>query len=214
MPLNLTMNDGDFTPYIKYNAKAGRWYVKGENGEIEVSNPRLVFDFENIKTGWIYYPKGAAPVRIWNASATGAFIPKPDDGRDFRQGFEVMVLGPDKLPDGSKVGLREFSSAATNCFNAIKAMFVIYEQAVKTNAGKLPFFQFTGAEAITGIHGVNFEPTFRLIGWVEREKLPELNLAKGNGRSVNPPTGDDWQAPLEHPGNERPEDALDDEIPF
>src|SRR5262245_65033316 len=30
MPLNLSVGDGDFTPYLKYNAKAGRFYVKPE----------------------------------------------------------------------------------------------------------------------------------------------------------------------------------------
>ena len=30
MPLNLSVSDGDFTPYLKYNAKAGRFYAKPE----------------------------------------------------------------------------------------------------------------------------------------------------------------------------------------
>ena len=46
MPLNLSVGDGDFTPYIKYNAKAGRWYVKPEGAteEVEIVNPALAFD--------------------------------------------------------------------------------------------------------------------------------------------------------------------------
>ena len=50
MPLNLTVNEGDFTPFIKYNAKAGRWYAKfeGQASEVEIINPRLLFDMLNI----------------------------------------------------------------------------------------------------------------------------------------------------------------------
>jgi hypothetical protein len=56
MPLNLTTSEGEFTPYIKYNAKAGRFYVRPDGGteDVEISNPVLAFDMANIKTGWIY----------------------------------------------------------------------------------------------------------------------------------------------------------------
>jgi hypothetical protein len=210
MPLNLRKNSGEFTPYLKYNAKAGRWYVKGEQGEVEVMLPRLVFDMPHVKTGWLYYEEGSGPEKVWDPSPT-VEAPKPAGGKKFKRGFEVMVFGPDKL-DGAneKIGLREFSSTADNCIAAFVDMYSQYENAMKSNPGKLPFFGCTGVQAISGRYGTNYEPTFKLIGWVERSKIPEFDVAKPD---TSPPA-DDWQAPLEHPSKERPEDALDDAIPF
>ena len=53
---------GDFVLYIKYNAKAGRWYSKyDEEGDKEVSDMTAVFDLANIKTGQIKFAAGQAP---------------------------------------------------------------------------------------------------------------------------------------------------------
>lgn len=48
MGLNIVSQGGDFDPYVKYNAKAGRWYCKDGEGEKEVTNPVFVADFANI----------------------------------------------------------------------------------------------------------------------------------------------------------------------
>jgi len=216
--LNLSVGsgDGDFSPYIKYNAKAGRFYVKAEDGsgEVEVVNPRLVFDLEHIKTGWIYYEEGSGPEKVWDSSRAQA-APKPAGPRKFKRGFEVMVFGPDVAPGAGKVGLREFSSTATNCIAAILDMWGAYQAAAKTNAGKLPFFKCEGVAPISGKYGTNYEPKFKLIGWVERAKVPEFDAARSEPEpGATEPS--DWQAPNPppHPGTERPEDRLDDPMPF
>lgn len=192
MPLPLSTSDGDFTPFIKYNTKAGRWYVRDEDGaDVEVINPKLIFDFDNIKTGWLFFEEGVGPEKVWDPK--GGVAPRPSGPKKWRRGFEVTVYGTDKAY-GKVIGEREFSSTATNCIAAIIDMYKAYEDESEANAGKLPYFQCTGVKPVQSKHGTNYEPQFKLLSWVERAKIPGLKDA------------DD--AP--EPGSFEP----DDEVPF
>lgn len=176
MPLNLSTADGDFTPYIKYNAKAGRFYVRpqGAPEDIEINNPRLIFDFANIRTGWLYYAEGTGPEKIWDPSPSQAAA-RPTGPKKFKRGFEVMVFGGDNIPGIGKLGLREFSSTAANVIASILKMYAIYETGAKTNPGKVPFFKCVKVIPIQGAYGTNYEPDFALVNWVDRAKVPALD---------------------------------------
>lgn len=218
MPLNLAVGgDGEFTPFLKYNAKSGRWYVKPEGGgdDIEVQNPRLAFDMENIKTGWLYYEQGSGPEKVWDSSRT-QMAAKPTGPRKFKRGFEVMVYGGDDIPGIGKLGLREFSSTASNCITAILEMFNAYEAAMKTNAGKIPFFGCSGVRAIAGMYGTNYEPMFKLLNWVERSRIPAFDEHRSPVTNGKTPIGDggSWQEPPQADPFERGAGSLDDIIPF
>ena len=199
MPLNLQSSDGEFTPYIKYNSKAGRWYVKGPDGaEIEVVNPRLAFDMANIKTGWIMFSEGMGPISVWDTSAT-EMAPKPEG--KYKRGFNVMVCGGDSLPGIGPLGLREFSSTANVVITAMLDMYRTYEEQVGAHPAEVPFYQCTGVKPISGMHGTNYEPHFQLVGWVHRSKIPafdehlkaqapQAQTGMTNGtREVYPPPG-------------------------
>ena len=214
MPLNLSAGgDGDFTPYLKYNAKAGRFYVKSLDGkmDVEVEKPRLAFDMANIKTGWIYYPEGggAPPEKVWDPTLTQQ-APKPTGMKKFRRGFEVMVVGADSVPGVGVLGLREFGSTAGVVIGSILKMYDLYEVGMKENAAKVPVFRCTHVSPTESKYGTNYEPVFSLLGWTDRKKVPEFDAhlassdnaperTASNGH-VNPP-------PRQH-------DGLDDEIPF
>lgn len=167
MPLNLSTNDGDFTPFIKYNAKAGRWYIRadGVEGDVEVVNPTLTFDFDNIRTGWLYYAEGTGPEKVWDPSPTDV-APKPPGPKSFKRGFEVQVSG------AGNIGLREFSSTAGSAIAAMLEIYAIYEAGRDTNKNKLPVFTCTGVKPITGKHGTNYAPVFKLNSWKDRSSLP------------------------------------------
>ncbi len=175
MPLNLQANDGDFTPYISYNAKAGRWYVRveGQDGDIEVVNPVMAFDFANIKTGWIFYTAGLGPEKVWDPSPTST-APKPAGDKKFKRGFEVIVHG------NSPIGEREFSSTANNTISAILEMYAEYERGKISNPGKMPIFACIGVKPVTGQHGTNYSPLFKLQGWTANPKSIPLGHT-GNG---------------------------------
>lgn len=233
MPLNLQPSDGEFTPYIKYNSKAGRWYVKGpEGGDTEVINPRLAFDMANIKTGWIMFSEGMGPITVWDVSST-EMAPKPEG--KYKRGFNVMVCGGDNLPDIGVLGLREFSSTANVVITAMLDMYRRYEEEVTAHPSQVPFYQCTGVKPISGMHGTNYEPQFQLVGWVERAKVPvfdehlrsqspqaQTGMTNGN-RDVFPPPGVSKGMPDAPPdmsahGGPGPQPSashgLDDEIPF
>jgi hypothetical protein len=203
MPLNLSVGDGDFTPYLKYNAKAGRFYVKGLDGgpEVEVEKPRLVFDMANIKTGWIYYQEGGGPEKVWDISQAEA-APRPAGGKKFKRGFEVMVVGRDEVPGAGKIGLREFSSTAGNAITAILQMHAAYEADAGKNPGKLPLYVCNGVKPVNSNFGVNYEPLFTLHSWIERSKVPEFDEALADETPVTP-------RPSPNRGGE-----LNDDIPF
>ncbi len=175
MPLNLSVSEGDFTPYIKYNAKAGRWYVKPEGAteEVEVVNPALAFDMANIRTGWLFYAEGSGPEKIWDPSPS-QMAAKPSGPKKFKRGFEVMVYG-NAMIAGKKLGLREFSSTAGNVIGAILRMYAQYEEGAAQNPDKVPVFICTGVKPINGAYGVNYEPQFDLRSWVERSRVPDFD---------------------------------------
>lgn len=216
MPLNLG-GDTDFTPYLKYNAKAGRFYVRpqGRQEDVEVVNPRLAVDMANIRTGWIYYPQeGGGPEKVWDVSLAQA-APRPPGPKKFRRGFEVMVFGNDTIPDAGPLHLREWSSNAGNANSAIVKMYEAYEQGAAANPNKVPFYACTGVTPVTGAYGTNYEPRFELKGWIERAKIPAFDefvekqaikeepRVHGNGASPAPPAQSRQMV-----------DDLSDDIPF
>lgn len=183
MPLNLQPNEGgEFTPYIKYNSKAGRWYAKPKEGpEAEVINPRLAFDFANIKTGWIMFTEGMGPVSVWDKGGENAVKP---EGK-YKRGFNVLVFGSDSIPGLGPLGLREFSSTANVVLTSIISMYNQYEAQMNQHPVQIPVFQCVGVTAITGMHGTNYEPNFQLQTWVDRNRVPAFDEALA--KAVAPP---------------------------
>ena len=75
--------------YVKFNAKADKWFVRGTDGEDkEIQRPTFVGDFDNIKTGWMRLLEGQAPERVMDPSIDRA---APPPGGGFKRGFVLMV---------------------------------------------------------------------------------------------------------------------------
>ena len=67
MPLQIGTS-GSFKPYVKYNAKADKWFIPGENGDHEIGRPTFAADFANICVGWFRFREGQAPDRVIDPS--------------------------------------------------------------------------------------------------------------------------------------------------
>lgn len=228
MPLNLASGDADFTPFLKYNAKAGRFYVRpqGATEDVEVVNPRLAIDMNYIKTGWIYYSQeGGAPEKVWDPTIT-QMAPRPAGPKKFKRGFELVVFGNDPVHGLNGVlGLREWTSNASNANNAIMKMYEAYEAGITANRGKVPFYVCTRVIPINGSYGTNYEPVFELKAWIDREKVPAFDehleraalgseqTHSGSHNGNGSGNGSGYYQPQQQP-NGHPGPDLDDEIPF
>lgn len=219
MPLNLSVNDGDLTPYLKYNAKAGRFYIRpeGRSEDMEIDRPRLAIDMASILTGWIYYAEGSGPEKVWDPTPS-QMAPKPSGPKKFKRGFEVMVFGNDPIPGVGTIGLREFSSTASNVITAILSMHAEYEAGMADNPDAVPFYACTGVKPIAGAYGTNYEPQFQLRGWVPRSKIPALDEAtRPVSAPVQQPAAPSPRGPEDYGFGGRSDsryEDLNDPIPF
>lgn len=214
MPLNLPTSGGDFAPFIKYNAKAGRFYIRieGQEHEQEVPSPTLVIDLANIKTGWVNFPLSGPPRTAWGDDEM-----PPDNDQRWKRGFKVNVYGE------APVGLREWMSNSMNCNAALVKMYDEWEKRPEAkDYAKVPWFRLQRVEPVQGQYGTNYEPVFELGGFTERAgRFPERATqaappASANGEAQaadadNPP-------PPNGPGDYGSKSVgggpIDDEIPF
>lgn len=186
---NLNMSvGGDFNPILKYDARSGRFRVRMEGGEeVDIAEPRLAVDFDSIKTGWICYPQGQAPQRVWDVNGVRQPRPGPVGAVEFKEGFEVNVYGGDPIRElsGQKLGLREWGSTANACKAGVLNAHAQYLQGQAANPGALPVYRMTGVKTIKTKNGTNYEPVFVLDKWVARSAIP----AFGNGAHPQQPQG-------------------------
>lgn len=170
MALNLG-GGGDWLPYCKYNAKAGRWYAKIEGKEVEVMNPVFVADFPNIKTGWFWFKEGTAPAIILDADLSTP-APKPSatytdqNGkvRDcYKRGFDLKLFSKNSFG-----GVVVLNGAAMHLNNAINELYEIYAAGAAANPGQLPVIRATGSTPMKDAAGTNYKPTFVVEKWVPR----------------------------------------------
>lgn len=195
-----TSGDGeDFKVYVKYNAKAGRWYTKEDKpdaDEFEVSDMTAVFDFPNLKTGWFLFAPGVAPVKQINDSLH-CFPPRPSP--DFKQGFQINLFSNKNL-----LGVREFASTAGAVIDSMNSLHDEYEASPEARAGKLPIVKCVSVKPIVGKHGTNYSPVFQIAGWTDRPA--ELTAAE-------PTPATNGTRPLQ-PAPAAFDPDLDDDVPF
>jgi len=155
--------DGEFTVYVKYNAKAGRWYTKDDApnaAEFEVVNMTAVFDIPNLKTGWFLFQAGSAPDKAINPQLS-AWGPKPSDAH--KRGFQINLFS-----DKNLLGVREFASTAGSVIEAMNGLYDAWLAAPEATQGKLPVVRCAGVLPVTGKHGVNYAPVLEIVAWVDR----------------------------------------------
>ena len=174
--LNLSTG-GDFSPFIKYNAKAGRWFVRrGDNGtDVEIPNPRFAIDLANIRVGWILFPQASPPSFVWDIE--GVRAPKPEG--DYKDGFKVFVMGTDPQPGlaNQNIGVREWSSNAYAVKAGMMELYRQYEATEKQNPNGIPVVRCVSVKVIKGEYGDSFEPVFVIEAWVGRDRVPQLTAA-------------------------------------
>jgi hypothetical protein len=152
---------GASKPYVKYNAKADKWFVRGPDGkDAEISRPTFVVDFDNVATGWLRFREGMAPERVMDPNLDSA---APQPSAEFKRGFVVSAYSTKYLG-----GIAEFASASLHVANAIKDLYAQYETEKAQHPGELPVISCTGSEAKKDRFGTNYRPILQIVSWVAR----------------------------------------------
>lgn len=160
MGLNIG-GSGIIKPYVKYNAKADKWFVRGADGnDAEIPRPTFVIDFDNVATGWLRFREAQAPERVMDASLEQ---PAPSPGEGFKRGFVVATYSPKFFG-----GVAEFASASIHLSNAVKEIYTQWEAEKAGHSGQLPVVACTGSQPMKDKYGTNYRPTLQIVQWVDR----------------------------------------------
>lgn len=151
---------GEFTPYVKYNAKAGRWYVKDGDSEREVPNPVFVADLGGVRKAWMNFREGQAPDIVFFENINDN-VPAPSENH--KLGLSLKLFSQNAFG-----GVVKLESNSQNTCSAISDLYGLYEESPESKKGKLPVVKVTGAEPIKGNYGTNYKPTFEIEKWVDR----------------------------------------------
>jgi len=185
---------GDFTPIVKYDARAGRIFriERVQNADGFVSEPvditaifKAVMDFENIEVGWIDFPQNSAPSFVM--VPMGQALPaRPSDKH--KNGVRILL----KLaaPCGGEKRVREIASVAKAFLGGIEQAYVEYQKDKAQYPGQLPVLSLATTTPVTSGSGAmkstNYRPTFRIDGWAKRpDDLIHIPVARPTAAHTN-----------------------------
>jgi len=160
MALNIVSSAQDFIPFVKYNAKADKWFKREDGEDVEIARPTFVADLKNIQTGWYLYAEGQAPSIVLDPDLITKAA-KPSDKH--KRGFEMNVFSQNAFG-----GVVKFGSASMHVCNAIAELYNEYEISAEGKAGKLPVVECSGSVAQKDKFGTNYKPTFKILKYVDR----------------------------------------------
>lgn len=206
MALGFTYSSGggDFTPIIKYDARAGRIFREDRTQDaggswvkdsVDITGQfKAVFDFENIEVGYIYFPLGAAP----DFCVTRLGDPYPQrPSNNHNQGVRFMLkLAKDVT--GSAPPVREIAGTSAVFRMGVDELHNAYEAGKAANSGKLPVVTLKTTTPVTSGSGAkkstNYQPVFEIAAWVAR---PDdlIFVPKANTKTVTPAAQSNIAAP-------------------
>ena len=166
---------GDFTPIVKYDARAGRIFRMDrvdigngfESKAVDITQLfKAVFDFGNVEVGWIDFPVGSPPnfaLVPMGSELPDRPSPKHKNGIRF-----MMKLSKDCA--GGSAAIREITGTSKAFLSGIEALYNDYAKENDANPGKLPMAVLEKVTPIKTGNGAksstNFHPTFRIVSWV------------------------------------------------
>lgn len=166
---------GDITPFVKYDARAGRFFrndrseVNGTytNTPVDITSTfKAVLDLENVEVGYLRFAAGSAP-EFQLVKLGQPMPPRPADAK-WKQGVRVMM----KLHQTCGGDIRETSSNAAAFLKGIDELHTAYESQRGAQAGKLPIITLKTTIPVTSGSGdkksTNYQPVFEIIGWAPR----------------------------------------------
>ena len=151
--LNLSSGSGSGN-YIRFSPQANAW-TNNNNEEIQLK--KVVFDIDNIKTGWLLLGVG---VRDWvQDDSVGKKGPQPSP--EHKRGFQVVLYN-------KEIGAAEWSSNGVGPNMGLEQMYKACAAERAANPGKLPVLEYGHSKAEKIGKGTTRIPIFVLKGWVAR----------------------------------------------
>ena len=151
--LNLSSSGGSGN-YIRFMPSANAWL---NNAKEEIQLKKVVFDIDNVQTGWLHLGEG---VRDWQPDvALGKKGAQPSP--DHKRGFMVKFYN-------KELGTVEWSSNGTGPNMGLEALYKEAAAQREANAGKLPVIEYTGSKLEKIGKGSTRIPNFNVVSWVER----------------------------------------------
>jgi hypothetical protein len=178
-PITASGEGGDFTPVLKYDARAGRFFRVErvntgngfENEDVDITQGvKFLADFENVEVGYARFVAGQAP--DFHLVPMGSQLPaKPSEQHSSVVRFMLKLA----KECGGERPIREISGASKAFRGAIEAVYRQYLEQKDKNPGKLPVItceKITPVKTGTGVQSsTNYHPTFKISGWSERKDL-------------------------------------------
>lgn len=169
-------NSGDIVGFVKYDARAGRFFRNDrtqENGNyvnnsVDITSKfKAVIDMENIEVGYSLFAAGGAPQHL--LVKLGSAMPaKPIGGEKWKQSVRIMI----KLSKECGGDIREITSNATAFLKGFDGLHTEYLASKSENPGKLPIIGLESTSPVTSGSGdrksTNYRPVFYIAGWIAR----------------------------------------------
>ena len=151
--LNLSSGGGSGS-YVRFSPAANAW--TNQDGEIQLG--KVVFDIDNVQTGWLELGVG---VRDWQPDAAlGKKGPQPS--ANHKRGFNVKFYS-------KALGTVEWSSNGVGPNMGLEALYKqCAEQRNDTTFDKLPVIEYTGSRMEKIGKGTTRIPAFNITNWIAR----------------------------------------------
>ena len=151
--LNLSSSSGSGN-YIRFSPQANAWT---NNNNEEITLKKVVFDIDNIHTGWLLLGVG---VRDWvQDESVGKKGPQPSP--EHRRGFDITLYN-------KEIGAAAFSSNGVGNNIMLETIYKACSAERAANPSKLPVLEYQGSKAEKIGKGTTRIPQFKLTGWVAR----------------------------------------------
>lgn len=151
--LNLSSGGGN-SNYLRFSPQANAW-TNSDGAEVQLK--KVVFDIDNVKTGWLLLGVG---VRDWAPDAQlgkkGA-QPTPEHKR----GFEVTFYN-------KEIGTASWSSNGVGPNMGLEQLYTACAAEREANPGKLPVVEYKGSRMEKIGKGTTRIPQFSIVQWIDR----------------------------------------------
>lgn len=151
--LNLSSGGGNAN-FLRFSPQANAWT---NSDGVEVELKKVVFDIDNVKTGWLLLSVG---VRDWQPDAElgrkGA-QPTPEHKR----GFEVTFYN-------KEIGTASWSSNGVGPNMGLEQLYTACAAERQAHPGKLPVVEYKGSRMEKIGKGTTRIPQFVIVNWIAR----------------------------------------------